>query len=130
MSAARIPRSRRQCSEYVDGGELATHIKNGMLFDEGLNRVVRLVRQAALGLAHMHSISLLHEDIKPENVRRCRRRSRSPSSAHRRSQVLVTADLSRAKLTDFGLSSRGQLIAGELQALYCGCTPTCVSPEA
>ena len=65
--------------EYVDGPTLSTLALAGL--DEV--EVARIIRQVVCGLHHLHSNSLVHRDIKGENV-------------------LLSADRSVAKLCDFG----------------------------
>jgi serine/threonine protein kinase len=53
--------------EYLDGADLATHLarRGGKLpVEEGL----RILRQVAAGLDHLHDIGLVHQDLKPQNI--------------------------------------------------------------
>jgi serine/threonine protein kinase len=52
--------------EYVDGACLQSIIsKNGPMHP---HRAVHYIRQAALGLAHIHHAGLVHRDVKPSNL--------------------------------------------------------------
>ena len=52
--------------EFVQGGDFFTLIRRKGLLTEGLAR--RYVAQLSLGLAHLHSKSIIYRDLKPENV--------------------------------------------------------------
>jgi serine/threonine protein kinase len=52
--------------EYVDGTHLGTIVKKFGPMD--VARACNYVRQAALGLDHMHRAGLVHRDIKPANL--------------------------------------------------------------
>jgi len=52
--------------EFVDGPNLAQLVEQeGAL---GLDRVLKLLREALSALSHAHGIGLVHRDIKPENL--------------------------------------------------------------
>jgi WD40 repeat protein/serine/threonine protein kinase len=69
--------------EHVDGEPLGGRLRR--LGPLPAAEAARLVRQAALGLAHAHRRGLVHRDIKPANL-------------------LVEAATGRVKITDFGLA--------------------------
>lgn len=52
-------------SKYLEGGNLANEIKNG-IFD--ITRICKVVAAIANGLNHAHLRGLVHRDIKPENI--------------------------------------------------------------
>ena len=83
-----IDDSRHDCMylvmEFVAGGDLAAPINRKEHVPEALMR--GWMRDAVLGLEHLHAYNILHRDIKPENI--------LWDAAHR-----------RAKLADFGVSS-------------------------
>ncbi len=74
--------------EFVDGGDLATWIESGKLYDGGpriaLERILDVAIQFAWGLSYVHEQNLVHRDVKPRNV-------------------MMTQD-GIAKVTDFGLA--------------------------
>lgn len=51
--------------EYVDGKPLTEFIKEGPL---AVSSACRVIRDAALGLAHAHAAGLVHRDVKPANI--------------------------------------------------------------
>ena len=77
-------------ADWIDGRfVMATELAKRHVYDHGpawrSGRVaLRIMRDVAAGLAHAHSLSLMHRDVKPENV-------------------LIFAD-GHAGLTDFGVS--------------------------
>lgn len=92
--------------ELVEGGDLFDRIVEKGKYQE--SDAIRLVRNMATALEHMHSKNIIHRDLKPENL-------------------LVTKDSmgrDTIKLADFGLSMK---IEGPLKTI-CG-TPTYVAPE-
>ena len=68
--------------EYVAGRTLENIIRESSRLDTDLT--ARIMRQTLDGLAHAHSMGVLHRDVKPANI-------------------MVTAD-GRAKVTDFGIA--------------------------
>ncbi|HLU06395.1 MAG TPA: serine/threonine-protein kinase [Woeseiaceae bacterium] len=50
--------------EYLSGGDLKQRIKNGILETDA----VRYAREIASALAQVHSVGILHRDLKPGNV--------------------------------------------------------------
>uniref|UniRef100_A0A0K0D9P7 Protein kinase domain-containing protein n=1 Tax=Angiostrongylus cantonensis TaxID=6313 RepID=A0A0K0D9P7_ANGCA len=70
--------------ELVSGGELFDHVCARECLDEV--EAAAFVRQILLGLKHLHSLNIVHLDIKPENV------------------MLKKRGDSQVKLIDFGLS--------------------------
>lgn len=51
--------------EVVRGGSLSDVLGRGVL---DLEAMLRLAREVASGLDHMHSLGLLHRDLKPDNI--------------------------------------------------------------
>ena len=69
---------------------------------------LRILSESASGLAHLHAQGIMHRDLKPENV-------------------LLDAEL-RAKICDFGLSTRDDLEMGMTTKSSIG-TPRYLAPE-
>jgi serine/threonine protein kinase len=88
-------------AEYVDGGSLASWIREGRL--TSLDQMLDIAIQFAWGLHAVHELGLVHQDVKPGNV-------------------LLTAD-GLVKLTDFGLA-RARATAGLAEARETGLEPT------
>ena len=55
----------------IQGGELFFHLKNNRRFSEEVARIY--VGQIALALGHLHSMSIIYRDLKPEVRARCDR---------------------------------------------------------
>lgn len=51
--------------EYVGGGSLANRMQQGALHPM---QAARIAEGVARGLAHSHKLSILHRDLKPQNV--------------------------------------------------------------
>ena len=92
--------------EYVEGETLARRIGAGPL---STAEIVRIIRQAALGLAAAHKRGIVHRDVKPSNI-------------------LLVNDDHLVKLTDFGLA---RAVAGDglTQSGVIIGTPQYMSPE-
>jgi serine/threonine-protein kinase PpkA len=97
--------------EYLAGGTLRRHMGVPMPAEEALS----LVRQAALGLAAVHRLGIVHRDVKPENflLRSC--------------GTLV--------LADFGVAARqgdsqARVSAGQLVGTLCYAAPEQVQGSA
>jgi len=94
--------------EYVAGQSLQDHLDAGTSFT--MAQIVRIGKQAALGLAAAHDLRMIHRDIKPANLL-----LEEPSQ-----RVRVTDfGLARAMDQDFQISQPGLLIG----------TPIYMSPE-
>jgi serine/threonine-protein kinase len=52
--------------DRVDGPDLGRLVREGGVLD--VARAVRIVRQAAEGVAAAHALGILHRDLKPENI--------------------------------------------------------------
>jgi len=90
--------------EYMNAGSLGQFVeKNGVISERVAASVIR---QALAGLQHLHSCSIIHGDIKPENI-----------------LVSMQGD---AKLTDFGLAREVQTSRGVAEK---GGTRLYLSPE-
>ncbi len=74
--------------EYVPGQSLDTRGKGG----RDLQRVACLGLQALAALDHIHSLQIVHRDIKPQNM-----------------LVVAEGETPRLKLTDFGISKLGDI---------------------
>jgi serine/threonine-protein kinase len=82
--------------EYVDGIDLLNLVtRKGPL---SVSRAADYIRQAALGLQHVHEQAMVHRDIKPSNL-------------------LVTRDGSTVKILDVGLARIGDPDDPEFSAL-------------
>jgi serine/threonine protein kinase len=68
--------------EYVQGNDLARHLGDGILPE---TEALRYIRQIGAALTVVHSIGLLHRDVKPQNI-------------------MLRAGTSEAVLIDFGLA--------------------------
>lgn len=93
--------------DYVEGGELFERIIEKEYLEE--KEAVEYLHQLIQGLQHMHSLNIVHLDIKPENI------------------LCVNATSNRIKLIDFGLAR--ELKPGEVTRCALG-TPDFVAPEA
>ena len=71
--------------EYVPGGMLFAHLRSHEMFSEKMARFY--AAEVMLGLQHLHALSIIYRDLKPENV-------------------LICAD-GNVKLCDFGLAAIG-----------------------
>lgn len=94
--------------EYAPGGDLQGWVKqNGAMPEKEARNVVR---QIVYGIAHIHSRSVAHRDIKLDNI-------------------LISRDVSgfiKAKICDFGVSKIVK--KGEMAFDLCG-TPAYLAPE-
>jgi predicted Ser/Thr protein kinase len=100
------PRDLCLVMEYVEGESLAERLEEGPL---GTEEVLQIAKGMAAGLAHAHSQSVIHRDLKPDNV--------------------MLADDGRILLIDFGLAKRidtSQALTKTGQFIG---TPTYVPPE-
>jgi serine/threonine protein kinase len=71
--------------DFVNGGELFTHMQSVDNFDQDRTRFY--VAEITLGVAYLHSLGVIYRDLKPENI-------------------LLTSD-GHICLTDFGISKEG-----------------------
>uniref|UniRef100_A0A1I7X9H6 Protein kinase domain-containing protein n=1 Tax=Heterorhabditis bacteriophora TaxID=37862 RepID=A0A1I7X9H6_HETBA len=92
--------------ELVSGGELFDHVCAKECLDEA--EAAAFIKQILLGIKHLHSLNIVHLDIKPENV------------------MLKKRGDSQVKLIDFGLSRR--ILPGHTVKDMVG-TPEFVAPE-
>ena len=101
--------------EYVEGGNLDELIRNNPAERLDLPQTVPLFIQLLEAVAHMHSLSLVHRDIKPKNILLDIRRGGSLA----------------VKLSDMGLSCRfSNLNTGEFLPIVSeGGTPAYMPPE-
>jgi len=85
--------------ELVDGGSLVEWVQSGKLYKGGrkqaLERILDVAIQFAWGLEYMHSLGLVHQDVKPRNV-------------------MMTVD-GIPKLTDFGLARAQGVLPSEAE---------------
>jgi serine/threonine protein kinase len=87
--------------EYVDGPNFETLVRErGPL---PVAEACELIRQAAVGLAHAHSLGMIHRDIKPGNLLVAR------SSSHP-GHVVKIADFGIAKLAQAQKSAQGKYV--------------------
>jgi serine/threonine protein kinase len=52
--------------DFVNGGELFTHLKNSGRFSE--NRVKFYSAEIVSAISHLHSLGIVYRDLKPENI--------------------------------------------------------------
>lgn len=52
--------------EFIQGGELFTHIINKKRFDEESTKYI--IAQIILALGYLHSKEIIYRDLKPENI--------------------------------------------------------------
>ncbi len=91
--------------EYVEGRSLRSWIDAGPI---PLPKAIKIALQIAAGLQAAHKKSVVHADMKPENI-------------------LLTAD-EVPKITDFGLARSADRAAGSLDGVFAG-TIAYMSPE-
>ena len=101
------PHSLYIVMELAQGGSLADTLKANGPLPEKL--VIQYLRQTLLGLEFLHSVRLLHRDVKPGNI--------------------LLFGQGSAKLADFGLSKelRGSF---SMDTMHVAGTPTYLPPEA
>ncbi len=68
--------------EYLAGGDVQNHLRKQKL---SLAQALKFIEQICAGIGHAHRHSIIHRDIKPQNL-------------------LLTADLSAVKIADFGVA--------------------------
>jgi len=95
--------------EYLDGGELFEKVANEE-FEFPVTETVcsNFMRQICLGLSYLHSQSIVHLDLKPENI------------------VCVGKEANNLKLIDFGLAKK---LDPKRQIKVMAGTPEFLSPE-
>jgi WD40 repeat protein/tetratricopeptide (TPR) repeat protein/tRNA A-37 threonylcarbamoyl transferase component Bud32 len=92
--------------EYVDGGTLATKLRESL---PGPKEAAALVEKLARAMHAVHQCSVVHRDLKPANV-------------------LLTAD-GTPKITDFGLAKKLDEDAGQTHSGAVMGTPSYMAPE-
>lgn len=81
--------------EYCEGQTLRDLITRNLLTD--MSEVWRFFRQILQGLVHIHSLNVVHRDLKPDNI-----------------FISVGQDgANNIKIGDFGLASKGQIAAAQ-----------------
>jgi serine/threonine protein kinase len=81
--------------EYIDGHDLFTEISEQHLLDEA--RAAGIMQQVFSALQHCHERSIIHRDVKPENIMVYRKELRDGMEG---------ANVPMVKLIDFGLATR------------------------
>jgi serine/threonine protein kinase len=76
--------------DLICGGEIFDHLVNEGVFSE--DNAIRLMRQAASALLFLHTIGVVHADLKPENLMLC--------SAMREHGTLRIIDFGSARVDD------------------------------
>jgi len=76
--------------DLICGGEIFDHLVNDGVFSE--DNAIRLMRQAASALFFLHTIGVVHADLKPENLMLC--------SASREHGTLRIIDFGSARVDD------------------------------
>ena len=96
--------------EYAEGGDLSTIIKEVKATRVSLREslIWSFCKMICSGLDHLHSLNVIHKDIKPQNI-------------------LLTADKT-IKLVDFGVSQAYSAHLGFNQVSKAG-TPLFTAPE-
>lgn len=94
--------------DFMNGGELFTHLRKDKFFKE--QRACFYAAMLVQAMAELHAKGIIYRDLKPENV-------------------LLGSD-GYLKITDFGLSKTGQdnMLKGEKTYSFCG-TPEYLAPE-
>jgi serine/threonine protein kinase len=97
LDAGHFDGTRYLVMDFIDGVDLATYVRKHGPMESAL--AVRLIEQAARGLATAHAAGLVHRDIKPGNL-------------------MLTAD-GQLKVTDLGLAllANEAAIEGDTQSL-------------
>jgi serine/threonine protein kinase len=93
--------------EYVDGSNLELIVGNYGPMD--ISRAAEYIRQAAIGLQHIHQAGLIHRDIKPGNV-------------------LLEGGQQKVKITDFGPARAADDASISKSGIIAG-TPMYMAPE-
>lgn len=88
--------------DFLNGGELFTHLKKSKKFTE--ERTKFYAAQIVLALECLHNNNIIYRDLKPENI--------------------LLDDMGYLKITDFGLSKKGS----KQTYTFCG-TPEYLAPE-
>ena len=107
-----IPNHVMMVTEYAPCGSLADCIKKRQEPSEGVK--VKLMLDAAKGLAYLHSNGILHRDIKPDNV-----------LVFSLDEVMTV----NGKLTDFGSSRNVNMLMTNMTFTKGVGTPTYMAPE-
>lgn len=99
--------------ELMEGGSLGAFIRRKKSLNEPVTEMTakRLLRQVLAGVCYLHQKRIIHRDIKPENI-----------------LVDDTAHPTVAKITDFGISAKLNLMVEDGLKLQCG-THIFKSPE-
>lgn len=100
------PRKAHLIMEHLGGGSLCSYVKSKRKLTEA--QVQPLMFQVAVALEHMHSLDVVHRDIKLENIL-------FSDNSHRIVRII-----------DFGFSTR--CAADRRLRLFCG-TPSYMAPE-
>ena len=95
----------------IQGGELFFHLKNNRRFSEEVARIY--VGQIALALGHLHSMSIIYRDLKPE-VRTPDRAGARGGEGH-----ATAGRLRRFRLARVALARGVALGMGLLKAVRC-----------
>lgn len=92
--------------EYIAGGDLFFHLKNGGTFS--IEKVRLYISEISLAIQYLHENDIIYRDIKPENI--------------------LLDEEGHIKLTDFGLSKELKNDEEEECNSFCG-TPDYYAPE-
>lgn len=91
--------------EYCPGGELFTYVKRFKRMPEDVARFYMM--EILLGIEHLHGLSIVYRDIKPENI-------------------LIDMD-GHVRIADFGLA-KPNIGRTEMAYSFCG-SPEYMAPE-
>lgn len=102
--------------EFVPGGDLFHCISDGQRFEE--TQACRLFHQVCKAVAYLHSVNIIHRDLKCENI--------LLTSWDRDAAMARDPDVAWAKLADFGVSTLSRTFGG--CQTFCG-TIQYIAPE-
>jgi serine/threonine-protein kinase len=109
--------------EYLEGGNLAARLAAAPLT---ANEAAELVETLARAVHSAHEAGIVHRDLKPANVLLASRGRESPAeeeAGDSRPRLAV------AKITDFGLAKRLDIVSGQTQSGAVLGTPSYMAPE-
>ncbi|KAJ3450205.1 receptor for activated protein kinase c rack1 [Anaeramoeba flamelloides] len=116
--------------EYCDRGDLEKEIETRSHFDESSAK--KIFFQIVSALKYMHGKSLIHRDIKPQNILlcspKCKTKKREKQKNNKNEEKNNFEDDLIVKIADFGLAREAPNNAVDLKYTKCG-TPLYMAPE-